>query len=118
MKAVIKGIISPDMDDLRNYVPSDREKFGVLLQLLIGPEDAKGFESFQTMLVTPQWLTANHQKEDVIIGRHYLIVFEFNYERIIQTIQSYLAECTGENWKEIASKIARLGHWEFEDYQV
>jgi Immunity protein 8 len=116
VQAIRKGHFSPDIDDLSTYSPSIPGNFGFLLQLLIGPSDQKGFESFNVMVCTPDWLVQHHNQEDVIIGRHYLIVFEYNYERIIKRIDKYLQNCTGSSWVEVAQRVGRLGRWEFEDY--
>ena len=53
---------------------------------------------------------------EVVIGRHHLIVREYNYQKIADSIQDFLRECTGESWIEVAEKVSRLGKWEFEDY--
>lgn len=28
------------------------------------------------------------------------------------------ARCTGKDWSEVAGKLSRYGHWEFEDYRA
>jgi len=117
MKAKVKGIHSPDIFDLASYIPNDAEKFSLLLQIMVGPADSDGEESFDIEVCTPQWLIETYQKNDVLIGRHYLIVFEYNYDRIISRIVSYISSCEGKTWHELAEKIGRLGLWEFEDYQ-
>jgi hypothetical protein len=86
------------------------------LQLLVGIEGESGMESFQLMVCTPTWLSENHSKNDILMGRHLLIIFEYNYEQIINWIRSYVGTCTGNTWQEVAEKVGRLGLWEFEDY--
>src|SRR5262245_5362265 len=117
MKAEIKKLHTPDIDDLSKYSPYDPENFHFLLQLIAGPEGEKGEESFEILICTPKWLLDNHRKEDVIIGRHYLIMMEYNYKRMLQAINTFCHRCEGSTWKEVAEKLGRLGHWEFEDYQ-
>jgi hypothetical protein len=117
MKAVIKRLHSPDIDDLFNYVPSDPESFCFLLQVMAGPGFEEGEESFDIQVCTPKWLLENHRREDVIIGRHLLILIEYNYDRMLQTISSFISKCDGATWEEVAEKLSRLGKWEFEDYQ-
>ena len=116
MKAHLKGIYSTDIPDLSKYVPENNDEFGFPLRLMVGPNTEDGFESFDIMLCTPQWLADQNGQHEVIIGRHYLIVFEYNYERIINRINKFLLQCTGDTWQEVAEKVARLGRWEFEDY--
>ncbi|MHB8793345.1 MAG: Imm8 family immunity protein [Thermoleophilia bacterium] len=51
------------------------------------------------------------------MGRHYLIMLNYNLERLKNFIVSYVESCTGDTWQEVAEKLGRLGKWEFEDYQ-
>lgn len=115
MKAALKGYSSPDVDSLTDYKPENRKSFGFLLQLLVGLEDHEGYETFDVIVCTPKWLTDTHSKGEVVIGRHYLIVFEYNFERIMEEIEAFIDLCTGETWHEIALQVGRLGYWEFED---
>jgi len=116
MRAVLKGLHSPDIYDLKTYSPNEPDNFGFLLQAMIGPAGQEGEESFDIVVCTPEWLKWNHTTE-VVLGRHHLIVFEYNYERLTGYIAAYAEECTGESWQEIAQLLGRLGKWEFEDYQ-
>src|SRR5262245_44942424 len=66
----LKHILSPDIDDLESYFPEDPESFGFSLQLLIGPKDQVGEESFEVMVCTPQWLSRHTPHDQIVIGRH------------------------------------------------
>ncbi len=115
MKAALKGYSSPDVDSLAEFVPENRKSFGFLLQLFVGPDTVDGFDSFDVIVCTPKWLADTHSKDEVVIGRHYLIVFEYNFERIIEEVEAFLDLCTGQDWHEVVLKVGRLGYWEFED---
>lgn len=104
MRVELKRLHSPDIYDLENYQPEDPEKFGFLLQAMVGPKGKDGEESFDIDVCTPKWLTENHERSFIIIGRHYLIVGEYNYQRIFEFIQGYLRTCSGESWSEVAEK--------------
>ncbi|MBI1276558.1 MAG: hypothetical protein GC179_00380 [Anaerolineaceae bacterium] len=112
----LKSILSPDIPDLVNYHPEDSKNFGFVLQLLIGPKHAEGMESFQVTVCTPTWMAEHFNNDEIVIGRHYLILFEFDYERLINRINKYLQLCADETWEQVAIKVGRLGLWEFEDY--
>lgn len=118
MKAEIKAILSPDIQDLAKYTPENSEIVGFALQLLIGPHGQEGMESFQLTVCTPQWLSVTYSKDQIIVGRHYLIIFEYDYERLLHFMHSYVERCTGETWQEIATKLVRFGQWDFEDYEA
>lgn len=117
MKAEIRHIYSFDIDDLRHYSPPNPESFCFHLRIIAGPQSEEGEESFDLTVCTPKWLIDNHHKDDVIIGRHHLIVMEYNFERILKTIYDFCESCDGATWRDVAEKLGRLGLWEFEDYR-
>ena len=104
------------MDEMAKYVPEDPEVFSLGLEFNAGVEGEKGSDLFNLVVVTPKWLLYNSE-EKIIIGRHKLIVFNYNAERLKNFIISYVESCTGDTWQEVAEKIGRLGKWEYEDYQ-
>lgn len=116
MNAELKRLHSPDIYDLESFKPENPEVFGFLLQAMIGPEGKDGEESFDIEVCTPRWLEETYGIDAAIIGRHHLIVREYNYEKIVSTIKSFLRHCSGDSWSEVAEKVSRLGRWEFEDY--
>lgn len=115
MKAKLKYLHSPDID-LDSFWPEDPENFGFLLQAMIGPENQKGEESFDMQVCTPDWLKTHHRQEDIVFGRHLLIVFEYDINLIKNKISRYCDDCIGENWQSISARLGRIGRWEFEDY--
>jgi hypothetical protein len=114
MKAILKHLHSPDVD-FRDYWPTEEDNFSFLVQAMIGPEGNDASESFDIVVCTPKWLTAHCN--DPIWGRHMLIVPGYDIEKIRQFIASYCSGCAGSDWNEIAGKLSRIGHWEFEDYR-
>lgn len=118
LQAELKEFHSPDVYDLETYQPENPSNFGFLLQAMVGIQGQNGEESFNIMVCTPDWLKSEFPKDATIWGRHYLIVFEYNFERISHFIIEYVKKCTGKDWQEIADRLARIGHWEFEDYQM
>jgi hypothetical protein len=118
MKAKLQNIYSTDIDGpLAGYKPVQSDNFGFLARLIVGEEKLGGEESFDVMICTPQWLISNHSTSDIIVGRHYLIVFEYNYERIYSKLKSLIEEIELGSWDEIGLVVGRIGKWEFEDYQ-
>lgn len=116
MNAKLKGLVSPDIGDLESYHPEDPSEFAFLLQLLVGPDKDEGMESFDVTVCTPKWMEKTFGPDEVVIGRHYLFMREYNYLRMVIAIEKYLRHCSGSTWSEVASKVSRLGAWEFEDY--
>ena len=113
----LKSVYSPDVENLPEYRPAEPEHVGILFQLFIGPDDgSEDAESFDVMVCTPDWLKQSLHHDDVVLGYHHLIVREYDYRRIINSIEKYLHHCHGETWEDVARKVSRLGKWEFEGY--
>ncbi|HEX4499328.1 MAG TPA: immunity 8 family protein [Thermoanaerobaculia bacterium] len=116
MKATIRRFHSPDVYDLEGWVPADPACFGFLLQALIGPADGEGEESFDFIVCSPEWLKEKYGEAGVILGRHHIIMFDYNFEHLRRTLESLVARIEGKDWRGLATRIARYGAWEFEDY--
>jgi len=117
VKAELKRIHSPDVYTLENFEPNEADKFGILLQLMVGPVNTEGEESFDLMVCTPKWLSDNYGKTDIVFGRHYLIVFEYDYDAIYSKLKSIIESIDADNWEDLGLLIGRIAKWEFEDYQ-
>src|SRR5262249_21316258 len=114
MRAVLRRLHSPDVHDLAGFKPPDSDNFGFLLQILAGPESGPGEESFDVFVCSPRWLIKNHSSEEIIVGRHILIMFRYDYERLQRFIEKKIEAATGSTWQDVATQLARLGRWEFE----
>ena|SRR5437588_6332133 len=113
MKPALRRLHSPDADDLRVFVPTS-PAFSLLVQVLVGPSDGPGEESFDTVVCSPEWLA---ERGKPTIGLHHIIVPRYDYDELLALILDYLDSCEGKDWGEVASKVGRLGRWEFEDYR-
>jgi hypothetical protein len=116
MKAKIKSFHCADIVDLYKFVPNNPECFCFLLELIIGPENSEGGEIFDIQICTPQWFLLSLKQDDIIFGRYFLVVLEYNFNRIFNKIKHSVESCSGNNWNEITRKLRYLYHWEFEDY--
>lgn len=115
MKPKIVRLHSPDVQDLTTFSPGT-ESFSFLVQIIASPEGVDGEESFDLAVCSPSWVSEHVEHDGCLIGRHYLIVSEYNYDSLLSVVTEFAANCTGNTWKEVASKLGRLGRWEFEDY--
>lgn len=117
MKAEIKDLFSSDIEQtLEFYKPNIPDNFGFLVFLEIGIEGKEGADDFQVMLCTPKWLIENMKQEEIVLGLHYIIVFEYNYEKIHKRLVELFC-IEGKDWEEIANKLSYIGQWEFQDYK-
>ena len=116
MRAQLKTLDSPDVPELKSYAPENPRCFGFLLEASFGLEGVPGADLFDIMVCTGPWLEDQaRQTSGIIIGRHYLIVDRYDFGRIKRFLEDYANKCEGGTWDEIAEKLGRLGHWEFED---
>lgn len=116
MRAQLKEFYSLDFD-LDSYWPDEFDNFGFWVRAMIGLDNEEGADSFDMLICTPSWLRSQHSGHEVIFGRHMLIVFEYDLERIKSKVSSYCDSCFGKDWQEIAEKLSWIGYWEFENYK-
>ena len=117
MRAHIKRLHTPDAPDLSSFEPPDETDFALLVQIIAGPSDSEGEESFDVEVITPKRLAARVQKQGPVSGRHLLVVNRFDPAEIQEWIGKAVASCSGGDWEGVAQRLGRIGYWEFEDYQ-
>ncbi|WP_040598631.1 immunity 8 family protein [Patulibacter medicamentivorans] len=115
MKAVIRSLMSVDVDDLPSWAPED-DRWSLGLRILAGPDDGPGEESFDLTVCSLSWMTDQVRKDGVFAGRHHLIVEWYDWPLIEAHVRRRVATCEGADWAEVAAKIGRFAYWEFEDY--
>jgi hypothetical protein len=116
MKASVRRFHSPDVD-LPEYVPVDPTNVGVLVQALVGPDGGPGEETFDIMVCTPAWLAERLNGGRTLVGRHHFFVDRFDTQRVLDGLTQVIEAESAETWDELAGRLARIGKWEFEDYQ-
>jgi len=116
MLAELKRLHSPDVLDLRSWLPASDE-FAILVQILAAPQGSPGEESFDVTVCSTAWIAQRAREERIIDGRHHLVVDHFDYDRLYQYISGYVSSCEGPTWQDVALRLGRLGRWEFEDYR-
>ena len=116
MRAAVRSFHSPDTD-LAAYVPADEHEVGLLVEILVGPADGAGEETFTVVVCTPTWLQRLVAEQGPVLGRHYVIVERFMWPSIEGFLTRRVEACTGPDWRAVAEKLAHIGHWEFEDYE-
>ncbi|MFE7798466.1 Imm8 family immunity protein [Nocardia sp. NPDC057440] len=113
MKAELKGIYSPDADltDSSTELSADT----LLVQLMIGPENAPGEESFDVIVCTPE---GHAQAGDSPEPDEYTLVLDrMDIALVRRYVNDFLRDLERPTWEELATEISRIGKWEFQDYQ-
>jgi len=118
MRAILKEFYSLDIDmPLVEFYPEKHNNFGFWARMIIGEKEIGGEESFDILICTPKWLLNNHAKNEIIFGKHHLIVFEYNYHNIYKKLKYTVENTEGNDWNEIGLKLGAIANWEFEDYR-
>ena len=113
MKAELKRMHSPDVHDLAAYQPQG--PFGILVQLMIGPEGMPGEEAFDTIVCSPDWL-AEHTTRPDLVGDHQIVVEVYDYQNIKRKVQGFCQSFEEADWQALAAQLCKVGKWEFTDY--
>ncbi|MFC3983049.1 MULTISPECIES: Imm8 family immunity protein [Streptosporangium] len=113
MRARVNSFRWVDLEDGRRV---DRTHACELLEMYVGPQDGPGDEQFSLTVCTPSALAEQLQHHPYLIGRHWLLVSELHPDRVTAWLADRVAVLEAPTWGELAAKIGRIGHWEFEDY--
>jgi hypothetical protein len=95
-------------------------EFCLHARLIVGPADGPGDESFDVTVCTPEWIArACRTAGGIYDARHHLIVNldEFDKRALHDWFALRVGRVEEGTWAEIAERLGRLGHWEFEDYR-
>jgi hypothetical protein len=117
MKAVLKDIDLGSPVGFEEFVPKDPNDFSVWITASVGPAEAEGADLFQLEVCTPSYIRNELLAGGGVWGRHKLLVDRYDPELIRKIIADRVDHCDGSNWVEVAERVARFAHWEFEDYQ-
>lgn len=115
MKPVLKDAISGDVD-LESFLASGPDPWCVPIQCFVGPSSGIGYESFQLEVCNPAWLQRQVEAMGIVSGRHLLVTDRFSWPIIRAYLEDELAKIEGDDWTTVGRKVARIGWWEFEDY--
>lgn len=115
MKAKVRSINSPDTEP-EDFRPPDPEDVSILIQVFAGPEDDIGEEMFTVQVVTPKALGRWVAQNGPLVGRHYVMVEEWNWPRIRDFLVRAFERQEAPTWDVLGDRLGRIGHWEFEDY--
>jgi hypothetical protein len=116
MKAELRRLHSPDVHDLTDWVPEQRD-FAILVQAMVGPVGAIGEESFDIMVTTLSPLADRVHAEGVVNGLHTLIVDEYDFDALRLYIEKFVSSLEGGTWHDLATELSLLGRWEFDRYR-
>jgi hypothetical protein len=119
IRAVIKGLQSPDIQDLDSWTPPPDGGFSFLLEIMAGLRDEPGEERFQIVVCDLEWLRAQlPERRWVAVGRH-LVLQGYDYSLLRSAAEELVATAAAEakTWNEFALRLNEYAEWEFDNYQ-
>jgi Immunity protein 8 len=118
MKAILKEIHSPDVRDLDRMVEVDKNHpFCVFVQAYFGSEGHAGTDSFGFSFCSVDYLEREAKEKGFVFGRSIIVVSVLSRQIIEAALTCIAEQIDGTDWADVANKLNRYGHWEFEDYR-
>ena len=117
IKPFIDDWVSPDIDNVWIWTPEESKEVCFLLEINIGFEGSTGTDLYQVMVATPEGLKEKKKSDNIIPGRHYIIILEYDWETIESYITKLVESCSSETEEETNNKLCRFFHWEYEDHE-
>jgi len=108
----LKSLHSPDLS--QDQEPVDPADSAVLFEASIGPKDQQDAEVFSFVAITPRALARD---QGTRWGRGYLILNHVSWAGVDAAVRTLLSQCSGDNWAQVAERLNREMHREFEAYR-
>jgi len=105
----LKSLHSPDLP--KDHEPVDPADAAVLFEASIGPKDQQSAEVFSFVAITPRALARD---QGTRWGRGYLILNHVSWAGVEAAVRNLLPHCSGDTWAQVAERLNREMHWQFE----
>lgn len=99
--------------DLATGSEPDSDAFEILVQAEIGLRDDSGGDTFSFVVASPRALTGRDSRW----GRGHLLMDTFSWRAVEDALRKLISSTPGKDWNDIAMKLSRELHWEFENYR-
>ena len=118
MRAELRGLDSADAPDgLESFTPDDPDVFALAVGASIGSAGERGAELFYFHVCSPGWIETNPPPKGFEFMHGYLVLSRWDHKIVERAINDLCFHTEGADWQEVAMKLSRYGHWEFEDYR-
>ncbi|NUS91248.1 MAG: hypothetical protein HOQ36_02370 [Nocardia sp.] len=114
MRAELKEMYSPDADlaDPAAVGAAD----ALLVQLMIGPADAPGAESFDLLVRAAGMTDAAASGPGFDPSGRALVLDRIDIGEVRRRVEAFLRELEEPTWRALAQAIGRIARWEFAGY--
>lgn len=117
MRAELRGFYSSGIDDLEGHRPDDSERFQIAITAFVGPAGGGGEEMFNFTVCTAAWLLDNPPPKGFEFMRSTILVSHWDYATLKRALGDLCMHIEGGDWRAVALRLSRYGHWEYEDYK-
>lgn len=117
MRPRIRSISANHYEDFETFQPKNPTNFAIEVRVMIGTEQGEGEESFDFSVCTPDWLQAQCDETGYFFAGRRLVVDHWDVSLVRRFLDKRISTIVADSWSELADKISRFSHWEFEDYR-
>lgn len=72
---------------------------------------------FDFVVCTARWLAEHPPEKGFSFLRDYILLTRWDYAILERALRDICTHAEGKTWQDVAIKLSRYGHWEFEGYQ-
>jgi len=98
------------------FVPSDPESFSEDVVIHYGNSENDGANYVHVRLCSITWLQDHMAADAVLRGQNLLIMKRYDGRLLRSALENYAEKCRANSVRETYAKLARLGSYEFEDF--
>lgn len=115
MKIKLKGIYSPNLPSGYGELPDNPKDCWIVIHADIGVEDELGADCFILYVTTPLFLIKSITTEQFQLGRGLLIVDKFDWDVILDAIDTVCAKAEADSWSDVVSQLSRSFFYEYDE---
>jgi Immunity protein 8 len=116
MRAELRGI-DIDGSSLGSFTPPDATDFQIAVTAHIGAAGEEGVDLFQLTVCSRTALAAQPLPKGFAFQRHSLVVEAWDPRLVERALSDLCLRTEGQDWPDVAQRLARFLYWEFEDYR-
>ena len=116
MRASLRGFYSSDVD-LAAWRPDDGENFSIGVTASSARATRAG-RRCSTSTCAPHAGVEHPPEKNFDFVRSTLLMQRWDYQTLQRALEDLCLRTAGADWNEVARRLSRYGHWEFEDYRA
>lgn len=115
MRVKLKGIYSPNLPSGYGELPDDPRDCWIVIHADIGVDNEPGSDCFILYVTTPRFLAKSIITERFQVGRGLLIVDEFDWDVVIDAVDSVCMKSGAGLWSDAVNQLSRSFFYEYDE---